>query len=188
MEGFAGTVDDAADVSVAFGGVPAASHTLTSTHGGYVLLQAVAPLSSVAKSVALVVTSTVDTTVSATAPKLYNYLSSNGAEIVSIQPTVGSTRGGSLISVRLAGTTYSTAITATFTLPTGVTASGTVVDMVGDDLVVIKAPASPAFEAGLASVALVVGSAAVTFGFTFESPITTPAIVEVVQPHQVAVG
>jgi len=60
--------------------------------------------------------------------------------------------------------------------------------MYGDDLISIKAPASPSGETGASTVNVVIGSYTATFSFTYEVPITSAGTISFVQPLQASIG
>jgi len=188
MQGLDGNVNSASDVSISFGGVASTGHLLSLMNDGFVLFRVTAPPSSVVKSVPIEVTLTKDPTIKATSVTSFQYLGPSSAQVVEVVPGSGSVSGGVVISVRLKGATYSTSVSATFQAPSGSTAAGTILEMVGDEVVLIQTPASPNAETGLSTVTLIVGSYSTTFSFTYSPAVTTAAVVDFVQPAQVYAG
>jgi len=187
VAGLSSQVQSASDVSISFAGILSSGTKLTFNNNGYAVIRTVAPLSSLAKDASIVVNNAYSS-VAATTAQTYSYASSSAAQVHEVTPSSGAITGGTQISVRLRGTSYSSAASAQFVLPSGTTAAGLNVFMYGDDLLSIRAPASPSGETGASTVNLVIGSYTATFSFTYEVPITAPGTISFVQPLLATIG
>ena len=191
VAGLDSQVQSASDVSVSFAGLLSSAGTkLTFNKSGYAAIRTAAPLSSLAKAASIqVVASNAYSSVTATTAQTC-YGSSVAAQVHAVIPSSGAVAGGTQISLRLKGTTYSgSAVSAQFALPSGTTAAGPSVLMYGDDLTSIQAPAaSPSGETGASTVKLVIGSCPTTFPFTYEVPITSAGAISFVRPRQASIG